>query len=275
MLNKNTLLTELKELIERKAYHPYLLKYLEKPSIDEDKLLLLMGLFNELEITDEERKKYILSTMLVQMALDAHENVTNTSLQDEEGGSLKNRQLTVLAGDYYSGLYYQLLSEVENIPLIRVLASAIKDINEHKILLYQKSLDEISCLIESVKAIESSLIRKVADNFNRPGWKELSANILLLNRLHNEKKSYLETGQSIIFEIVRKISFPKKERAGSLSNEQIALVLNKMDQCIAYAQDSSRQTLEKLSPQNVTLKKRIGAILEYTSITANSIVEEG
>lgn len=275
MLNITTLLTELKDLIETKANHPYLRMFLERPDIDEDKLLLLTGLFNELEITEAERKKYILSTMLVQMALDAHELVTNTEGHDEEGSQLKNRQLTVLAGDYYSGLYYQLLAEVENIPLIRVLASAIKDINEHKILLYQKSLNEISGLIESLKAIESSLIRKVADNFNKPGWRELSADLLLLNRLHSERKSYLESGQSIIFEILKKIIFPKKEKPVSLSSEQAALVLDKMDQCIALAQNSLKATMEKIAPQNGILTDRIANILEYTAVSANSFVEEG
>jgi heptaprenyl diphosphate synthase len=275
LLNIDTLLTELKELIETKAYHPYLHRFLEMSNIDEDKLLLLMSLFNELETTDTERKKYIVSTMLVQLALDTHELVTNTSIQDEEESDLTIRQLTVLAGDYYSGLYYQLLAEVENIPLIRVLATAIKDINEHKILLYQKRLDEISALLECVKTIESALIWSVADSVNKPAWKQLSADVLLLNRLHVEKKSYLQSGQSIICETLKKISFPKKEKADSLSHEQAALILNKLDQCIAYAQNSVRQTMEKLAPHNEALRKRIATILEYTSVTANSIVEEG
>ncbi|WP_160118356.1 heptaprenyl diphosphate synthase component 1 [Bacillus sp. V59.32b] len=275
LLNIDTLLTELKEMIETKADHPYLLMFLEKPSIDDDKLLLLMGLFNELEITDAERKKYIISTMLVQMALDTHETVTNTPIQPEEDGSQKIRQLMVLAGDYYSGLYYQLLSEVENIPLIRVLASAIKDINENKVLLYQKSLNEISGLLEAVKTIESSLVRKVSESFDKPIWSVLSADILLLKRLHIEKKRYLEGGQSIIFESFKKIAFPKKDQAGALSKEQAAHVLNKMDQCITSVQNSLRKTVEKLGAQNGSLIKRIDSILEYTAVTANSTVEEG
>lgn len=275
MLNITALLTELKELIETKANHPYLRMFLAKPNIDEDKLLLLMGLFSELEITETDRKKYILSTMLVQMALDAHELVTNTDGYDEEGSHLKNRQLTVLAGDYYSGLYYQLLAEVENIPLIRVLASSIKDINEHKILLYQKSFHEISGLLNCLKTIESSLIRKVADSFKKPGWREISADILLLNRLHFEKKCYFESGQSIIFEILKKITFPKREKSASLSNDQISLVLDKLDQCIALTQNSLKATAEKIAPQNGILSKRIAAILEYTAVSANSFVEEG
>ena len=108
---------ELKQVIETKAYHPYLQKHIEKPVVDEDKLLLLWGLFNELDISNDERNHYILSTMLVQIALDTHEKVSNTNVTLEKSDLLKSRQLTVLAGDFYSGLYYQVLSEVGNIKI--------------------------------------------------------------------------------------------------------------------------------------------------------------
>ncbi|WP_409306033.1 heptaprenyl diphosphate synthase component 1 [Peribacillus sp. SCS-155] len=274
-MNKNTSLTELKELIKTSAFHPFLNEFLEVPKIDEDKLLLLLSLFNQLEITDEQRKTYILSTMLIQMALDIHENVNNLELEGKDENEQKDLQLTVLAGDFYSGLYYQLLSRVGNISLVRVLASAIKDINEHKILLYQKSMDELASVMDSIRKIEASLILHVADWFNLAGWKEISTELLLLNRLYTEKVQYMESGQSIIFEILKKISFPKKDKNVALSKEQIDFLLNKLDQCILYAQNSVKNALEQMPLQNCMLRSRISSVLDITAVTANSLAEEG
>jgi heptaprenyl diphosphate synthase len=275
LLNKNTSLSEMKDLITTNAFHPFLLDSLETPKIDEDKLLLLMSLFNQLEITEEEQKSYISSTMLVQMALDTHENVNEVANDADREDCLRGLQLTVLAGDYYSGLYYQLLAKAGSVSLIRVLASAIKEINEHKILLYQKSMEELSTVLDSIRTIEAALIRNIADCFNVIGWKELSSEMLLLNRLHIEKKQYLEGGHSIIFEILKKMSFPRKDKSSPLSKEQTAFLINKMDQCIIYAQNSLKNVMGKLSIQNGMLQARIASVLEYTAVPANSFVEEG
>ena len=125
MLNINNTVIELKESIKSKAYHPYLQTILDEPKIDEDKLLLLAGLFNELEKSSEESHTDMLSTMMVQVALDTHELVTISSKEVESGDELKNRQLNVLAGDYFSGLYYQLLAASGNVILIKILSPCL------------------------------------------------------------------------------------------------------------------------------------------------------
>lgn len=47
-----------------------------------------------------------------------------------------------------------------DIVLIRALAEGIKEINEHKIMLYQKAHDKMDNIMESVVTIESALLQK-------------------------------------------------------------------------------------------------------------------
>lgn len=101
-----------------------------------------------------------------------------------------DQQLTVLAGDYYSGLYYRLLAEVNDVSMIKTLAHAIKQINEHKIAYYQKDLEGMEILMESITKIESSLIESVSCYFSNVLLKDLSANFLLLKRLILERNLF-------------------------------------------------------------------------------------
>lgn len=266
-------INDLKRLIEKKAFHPFLQKYIEKPLVDEDKLLLLWELFTDIEISTDERNHYMLSTMLVQIALDTHEKVSNTNMESSD--LLKNKQLTVLAGDYYSGLYYQVLSEVGNIEMIRSLSSAVKKINDHKILLYQYSHTNLSALINSVKAVEASLIYKIAEYYQKPIWMNAVENILLLKRLYVEKKQFIETGRSILFEGIRVILFPNIQKDISLSKEQVEEMKNTMNDCIEHAVQSVKQSKDELPLSHAELHRWIQDILLFTNLHENSYVKEG
>ncbi|MEK3797562.1 heptaprenyl diphosphate synthase component 1 [Peribacillus sp. FSL H8-0477] len=272
MLNINNTVIELKKSIKSKAYHPYLQKILDEPKIDEDKLLLLAGLFNELEKSSEEIHTDMLATMMVQVALDTHELVTISSKEIESGDELKNRQLNVLAGDYFSGLYYQLLAESGNVVLIKILSSGIKEINEHKISLYQKSFTDEDKLVSGIKIIESSLIQKLAEYFAKPEWMELAGAVLLVNRLHLEKMQYKAGGQSLVFDALAEINFPQQKE---LTRIELNYLSTKMDKCIMDAQHMTKKAAVKLSSQNDFVQQWINTILDETAIKANSFVEEG
>ena len=129
-------------------------------------------------------ENYAMTTMLVQIALDTHEHISNAPIDE------KNRQLTVLAGDYYSGLYYKLLAETEDNLMIKELSKGIKEVNEHKISVYRKESRGIDELMTSIKRIESSLITRFSKYFKVDLWNEIIANLFFMKRLLR-KRTYL------------------------------------------------------------------------------------
>ncbi|WP_311518947.1 heptaprenyl diphosphate synthase component 1 [Paenibacillus albidus] len=80
---------------------------------------------------------YTLVTALVQLGLDTHEAIDRSG--GEPGGDpMRSRQLKVLAGDYFSSWFYQLLAKREQIEMVGILSTAIADFNVMKAGLYTK-----------------------------------------------------------------------------------------------------------------------------------------
>src|SRR5699024_3905189 len=124
---------KLTEALRRSMKQPYVEKHIHKPFIDSDKMMILADVYQHMDMKDTEKKQIIITVMLVQCALDKNElvPVNNDSMLSET-----EKQLAVLAGHYYSGLYYALLAEHGQIRMIQILANAIKQINEYKMNIY-------------------------------------------------------------------------------------------------------------------------------------------
>ncbi|KFN01341.1 heptaprenyl diphosphate synthase (HEPPP synthase) subunit 1 family protein [Bacillus clarus] len=182
--------------------HPYFIKYIEEPVVDEEKVALLYAALKSANLHKDQIDHYVVTIMLVQIALDTHEKVSNKE-DKETSGFHKRRQLTVLAGDYYSGLYYYLLSMNCDIVLIRALAEGIKEINEHKIMLYQKVYETVDEIVESVVAIESALLQKACDHFHLSYWKPFVTCVLGKNRLQKEYQLHADKQNSPVFQAVQ------------------------------------------------------------------------
>jgi heptaprenyl diphosphate synthase len=269
-------IADIKEIIEEKVFHPYLLQYINIPVIDEDKLLILISIMDQLELSYNDMKNYAVTTMLIQIALDTHEHVSNTSSSEFHNESQKSQQLSVLAGDYYSGLYYKLLAESNDISMIRVLAEGIKDVNEHKIFVYQKELDGIDRLMNSLKIIEGSLLMKLANYFEVSAWHEFSANIMFVKRLITERKQFVQAGSSLLFDALKKIVFPKSEcKLGDLSTEQQRYLILICDRYIEFSKQLIEKGKKQLPAVNDILDTRINAILGQHQPITNTFVEEG
>jgi heptaprenyl diphosphate synthase len=179
---------QLKAIIEDKIHHTYLKKHIRNPVIDEEKLFMLCAVFHDAAMPLFKKEQYIITTMLVQIALDTHDIVpVNDEIRDE--ADRFSMQLTVLAGDYYSGLYYLLLSEMQAFDMIHILASAIKEINEYKMKRYEDGASSFDCLIDNFKKTESLLIQRIAEYINEPELNIIIEEWLITNKLIKEKST--------------------------------------------------------------------------------------
>ncbi|MNJ51731.1 Heptaprenyl diphosphate synthase component 1 [compost metagenome] len=78
-----------------------------------------------------------LAAFLVQLGLDTHDMIDVDSSCKEEK-SMRSRQLKVLAGDYFSGLFYELLAKAGQIDMVSSMSSAVCEVNRLKVGLYNK-----------------------------------------------------------------------------------------------------------------------------------------
>ncbi|WP_205135312.1 heptaprenyl diphosphate synthase component 1 [Virgibacillus halotolerans] len=187
-MNTSTMeIRHLKARIEDKIYHSYLKKYIPKPVIDEEKLIILAAIINNTHLSTIQKEQYIITTMLVQVALDTHELVPVSNDPNESNELILSKQLSVLAGDYFSGLYYLLLAEIEDFDLIHILASAIKEINENKMKLYYNEINSLRDHIQILGKIESLLILHVADYVKDVTMARIAEEWVMMNRLCQEK----------------------------------------------------------------------------------------
>ncbi|KAB2338326.1 heptaprenyl diphosphate synthase component 1 [Cytobacillus depressus] len=271
MLDTKDKVAVVKEQIEEKIRHPYLLKYIQSPYIDEDKVLLLVSILDHVNLSGDKLKNYAITTMLIQIALDTHELVTKEKLDAAE---LKNRQLTVLAGVYYSGLYYKILAGLDDIHMIRLLATGIKEVNEHKISVYQQASEAVDILMDSVRRIESSLFEKISELLDDPNWSEFVSNLLFHKRLMKEKVLFLQGGSSVVFEALKNLLFPNSDYSNACTDQRHVLIHT----CDRYIESSKRMLekyMSKLPMMNELLAHRVQAIINQHHPAGNIFVEEG
>ncbi len=184
-----------RKILENKLYDSYIYKHIRYPVIDEEKWKLLLFLVEQHNaLTPVQREKYIISTMLVQIALDTHDFVPIKQKADTESEMVK-KQLQVLSGDYYSGLYYLLLAEAGEIQFIQILANAIREINELKVTLYYEEQLPLETWLNIKMKLNASLLVHVAKHLYNPELESIIQNWLMYRRMDMEEANY---GRSLL-----------------------------------------------------------------------------
>lgn len=266
-LSIDTINVELwKNRIEKKLNHHFLYKHIDRPEINEEKLRILIYLFqNNLELTDDQIEMSIIATTLVQTALDTHEKVSiHFDSKKDSREKVLNDQLSVLAGDYYSGLYYYLLSEIREVDLIHLLATAIKEINEYKMNLYYMKDSSLEEHIAVIQEIESLLYVYIAKATHSTELIPIIKKWLLINRLEDESKRIINNEHSII-DRLSNVHFE--------SNNQKA-----MDSFYTILEKTKAELeveLTKLPADFFSFKNYVDEALKVACSIDNQVVEEG
>ncbi|WP_409346602.1 heptaprenyl diphosphate synthase component 1 [Paenibacillus sp. MBLB4367] len=107
----------------------------ELPDFPELRTRLLFAFLGSSGTNADNREVYALATSLVQMGLDTHDMVPITNVAKEKAEA-RSRQLKVLAGDYFSSRFYQLLAQAGQIEMIRLLSQAVCEVNRMKMNFY-------------------------------------------------------------------------------------------------------------------------------------------
>lgn len=155
-MNPTSLHTEVEQLndeISRRLANRALLKYTGRPVVPTPVLasLLLPKVFGEW--WEEEDRISAVAAGALHAAFSAHDSIGQGASESRHG------QLTVLAGDYYSGVHYRVLAEISNIRMIRHLSESVTLKSEQKIRLVEHGEgDPTAPLFASLETIEAATI---------------------------------------------------------------------------------------------------------------------
>ncbi|WP_064091023.1 heptaprenyl diphosphate synthase component 1 [Rossellomorea aquimaris] len=253
------------QYIDEQLHHSYLKEYIDQPTIDRDRIFfLLLPFMNEGRTFNKEIVQWISTAMLLQIALDTHEKVTLS-----QHDSLKERQLTVLAGVYFSSLYYKILADTDDVDLISTLARAIKEINESKISIYKEEYKNLDELLFSLKTRESAIVSNFFSFFHEDNWVEVVEQALLYKKLvqerdglqRNQDTTFLKALSSLMLHSSKSQSTPLTN-----TNEEYQLLETTIDELIEKTKKTIHSHLENKEPLSPYFKKFIVELLPYANL---------
>jgi len=167
-------------------------KYVEVPTIEYIRLKVLNLFLQFSAVPAPIRKSYCVTAGIIQMGLDLHESVTNRKESKEWAN--RNRQLSILAGDYYSSQFYSLLAKNHLIDGVRKLSKGIRNINIAKMKIYTRNngrgFADLNEILELIKIREGNLyiqfIDEVSSKAQQQKWQEIIEYTILLDTLKKE-----------------------------------------------------------------------------------------
>ncbi|EOS57493.1 heptaprenyl diphosphate synthase component 1 [Paenibacillus barengoltzii] len=127
------------ELANKYVSYDMITAYTALPEFPVPRVRLLYTFLTEREgLSPESAETCALAAFLVQLGMDTHDRIDLESGLGEATRAMRSRQLKVLAGDYFSGVFYHLLAGAGEIRMVPLMSSAICEVNRLKVQLYSK-----------------------------------------------------------------------------------------------------------------------------------------
>ncbi len=138
--------------VEKVLFEPVLERDVGTICIDRVKAFFVLLPKLNGEVWTEKMNDAAIAVGAVHAALEAHDSI------ELENATTKKQQLSVLSGDYYSGIHYRLLSLQKNFGFIRTLSETIGSINEIKTNFHKQPLNNDQETINLIRAVEAGCI---------------------------------------------------------------------------------------------------------------------
>lgn len=124
------------QLAHRLMQHDMISMHTELPEFPVGRIRLLHAVLSHQPAAVRDKELLSVVTSLVQVGLDTHDLVENGEVEKKGLPGIRAQQLKVLAGDYFSSRFYDLLSQAGQIEAVRRLSEAICDLNQLKMKVY-------------------------------------------------------------------------------------------------------------------------------------------
>ncbi|WP_314585402.1 heptaprenyl diphosphate synthase component 1 [Paenibacillus terrigena] len=166
------------EMAEKAMKHDMISSNMEMPDFPDARIRLLFVYLDKNPTIKRNSELYALASSLVQMGLDTHDLI-DTDDEKKSEREMRTRQVNVLAGDFFSSRFYQLLAQAGEVKMVRQLSEAVCEVNRQKMNLYMRvkqlllSTDEYLSLLVQLKMYLFTAFQSVMDEVNQKTWPDM------------------------------------------------------------------------------------------------------
>lgn len=212
------------------ARDPFVERHIGRPKTSAFFVKVLYLLLKSFSLPSKRIRIHCVATALLKMGLDLHERVSIGPERAEHG--MRSRQLYVLAGDYFSSLFYRFLAENGEVRTISRLSEAVCELNEAKMELYVLGNRQVSppTYLGLIRRIQGGLLAALSDLFHRGKtwdnpWRDLGPDLALLEWLASTDEcagapSFLRSGD-LRLDLIRTIVSNVSQKAAAISHPEV------------------------------------------------------